>query len=97
MNLDEYDIYFSDWVLQKLNIHGVSDIEVEEAFQNAEPPFKEDKRVRHQTNPPTFWFIASTAEGRLLKVVFMPFEDLRILRIKSAYEPDRREIELYGY
>lgn len=96
MELDEYDLFFSDWVLTKLHLHDVTEIEVEEAFQSAEPPYKEETRVRHRTKPPTFWFIAPTVEGRLLKVVFMPFHEQRILRIKSAYEPDQREVELYG-
>ena len=96
MELSGYDLVFSSWVLAKLDLHGVTELEVEEAFGNARPRYKEETRARHRSRPPTLWFIAPTAEDRLLKVIFIAHHKQRLVHIKSAYEPDEREIEIYG-
>ena len=96
MDLSKYYLVFSNWVLTKLGQHGVTETEVEESFSNARPIYKEETRARHRSRPPTFWFIAPTAEDRLLKVIFIAHHKQRLIHIKSAYEPDEREIEIYG-
>lgn len=44
--------------------------------------------------PPTQWFIAETNQGRLLKIVFIEFDSGEIC-IKTAYEPNKKEQEIY--
>jgi uncharacterized DUF497 family protein len=81
-------------VVQKLQAkHKVDMREVSECFDNRAGNFIEDTRARHRTFPPTYWFIAETNKGRALKVVFVP--DANDLWIKSAFEPNQDEIELY--
>lgn len=86
----------SHTVLRKLlNKHGVKIDEVEQCFANREGGFLEDTREKNRTMPPTLWFIAETDYGRWLKVVFIEFEDNRGIQIKTAYEPNAIEMEIY--
>ena len=75
--------------------HGVSEAEVLECFCNRTGPFLEDTRGRYRTIPPTKWFIATTDSGRLLKVVFIFYRIEKEIVIKTAFEPNQIEIELY--
>ena len=75
--------------------HGVSEAEVLECFCNRTGPFLEDTRERYRTIPPTKWFIATTDSGRLLKVVFIFYRIEKEIVIKTAFEPNQIEIELY--
>ena len=58
--------------------------------------FPRDSREQHQTDPPTRWFISRTDAGRLLKVVFIHYQFANEIYIKSAYEPNPTEIDLYN-
>lgn len=74
--------------------HGVSEFEIEQCFANRDGNFLEDTREEHRTEPPTKWFIAETDYGRQLKVVFVPTREGHF-RIKTAYEPNSTEINIY--
>lgn len=76
-------------------IHEVTETEVEEAFFNHDGPFIEDDRRQNRTKPPTYWFISSTVDGRILKIVVKYDVINRIAWLKSAYEPSDEEIEIY--
>jgi uncharacterized DUF497 family protein len=73
--------------------HTVTKEEVEQCFDNRCGFNLVDDREEHRTDPPTLWFIAQTRTGRLLKIIFM-YKDGNI-HIKSAYEPNKLEIEIY--
>lgn len=75
--------------------HGVHVNEVSQCFFNKNGPYLEDTREKHKTNPPTKWFIAKTNAGRLLKVVFVYYPIEQELVIKSAFEPNQTEIDIY--
>ena len=76
-------------------IHSVDFIEAEEAFFNFKGPMLIDDRAVHKSKPNTVWFISETFEGRLLKLVIIPYlaDELAVLR--TAYEPSKEEIEIY--
>jgi hypothetical protein len=94
--MDDFDLIFTDAIIVKLNIkHNVQIIEVEESFFNWIGRPIVDNREQHRTKPPTIWFISSTSEGRLLKIIGIPFVDQKEFVIKSAFEPDEKEIEIY--
>ncbi len=89
------NLYYSQGIILKLlHKHHVSKIEVEECFLNRNKGFLEDIREQHKTIPPTQWFIAQTDNGRILKVVFIQFDD-GIIEIKTAYEPNKKEVTIY--
>jgi hypothetical protein len=70
----------------------VYDYEVDQCFANRTGKDLIDKRAEHETDPPTLWFIAETNSGRKLKIVYIPFKELRI---KTAYEPNADELRIY--
>jgi hypothetical protein len=69
-----------------LKDHDVVMKEVFECFGNGEAIYFEDIREGNKTNPPTWWFMAPTNKGRLLKVCFIRKDG--DIEIKTAYEPD---------
>lgn len=73
--------------------HQVSLEEIDQCFENKCGFFLVDDREEHQTDPATLWFVAETNKGRLLKVIFV-YKDGKYY-LKSAYEPNRKEIEIY--
>ncbi len=75
--------------------HRVEESEIEECFLNREKGHLRDTRENHRTDPPTVWFVAKTDKGRLLKIVWMKDEVMGIT-IKSAFEPNKKEIEIYA-
>ncbi len=82
-------------IKQKLkDKHQVKSEEIEECFLNREKGYLEDTRADHVTDPPTRWFIAKTDVGRLLKVVWI-MDEVAGITIKTAYEPNEKEIEIY--
>jgi uncharacterized DUF497 family protein len=86
----------SDKIRQKLALrHGVNEEEIRQCFASREKKFLEDTRENHKTNPPSKWFVAQTDFGRVLKVVFMYFPDTGEIHIKTAYEANPIEIEIY--
>ena len=84
-------------VRQKLaDKHNVVPTEVEQCFFNfSGSEFLEDEREEHQTHPPTQCFISETDSGRLLKICFMFYNDRQKFAIKSAFEPNKAEIEMF--
>lgn len=85
----------SDGVRDKLlRDHQVLVKEVFECFNNCEGIFFEDTRESNRTDPPTWWFMAPTNRGRLLKVCFIRKDG--DIEIKTAYQPDDdRPLKLY--
>lgn len=84
----------SQKIVEKLKTkHDVALDEVDQCFDNKCGYNLIDDREDHQTDPPTLWFIAETNKGRLLKVIFV-YKD-RKYYLKSAYEPNQTEIEIY--
>ena len=89
-------IYATAEVNRKIETeHGVSLIEVEEAFFLHRNKWLVDDRRRHQTTPKTVWFIGETSSGRLLKIVMIPYLDKGFCSLRTAYEPDLAEVQLY--
>lgn len=81
-------LIISPKIRQKLEQrHGVLEEEVIQCFANWDTSFAPmmDNREEHATDPPTRWFVAETDRGRMLKVIFVWYEDGRIY-LKSAYE-----------
>jgi hypothetical protein len=52
-----------------------------------------DDREDNRTDPATLWFVSETNARRILKICFMVIDGN--VHIKSAYEPDDKEIDLY--
>ena len=75
--------------------HGVTMNEVEQCFLNHIGKYLQDTRTDHQTNPPTLWFISETNRQRMLKIVFVLELDNSIT-LKTAYEPNTIEIDIYN-
>lgn len=89
-------LVISDKIRQKLaQKHGVNEEEIRQCFASREKGFLEDTREDHKTNPPSKWFVAQTDFGRVLKVVFMYFPDTGEVHVKTAYEANQKEIEIY--
>jgi hypothetical protein len=74
--------------------HNVTREEVWQCFLNRTKGLLEDARLDHHTDPPTFWFIAATDYGRLLKIVSIKQSD-GTYEIKTAYEPNDKEVKIY--
>jgi len=82
-------------IFEKINKkHNVTKEEIFECFYNRIRGYLEDIRPDHQTEPPTYWFIAETDRGRILKVVFIENID-GSYEIKTAYEPNDKEVKIY--
>jgi len=84
-------------VRQKLaDKHNVVFSEVEQCFYNfTGRRFLDDKREEHKTNPPTKWFLSQTDAGRWLKISFIFYEDRQKFAIKSAFEPNDDEFDMF--
>ena len=90
-------IYISESVTRKLKEkHKVAKYELFQCFRNRTGKFAYDVRERHQTNPPTLWFISETNAGRRLKLVFLRYDKTEFV-IKSAFEPNAEEERIYRY
>lgn len=72
----------------------VTQSEIRECFLNRSARTLIDGRCGHRTRLPTRWFIAETASGRRLKVVFIRTKS-QDHTIKTAYEPDEVEELIY--
>lgn len=90
------NILVSKRVQEKLNTKhgGITPQEIRECFANRSGNYRIDSREEHLTNPLTRWFIAETNRGRKLKICFIPFPDH--LAIKTAFEPNEKDIAAYG-
>ena len=76
-----------------LKKHNVTEKEVTECFYNRDRSALKDVREDHQTDPPTLWIIAETNHCRELKLLFIVSDGDVV--VKSAYEPNQTEIEVY--
>jgi len=76
-----------------LEKHKVTEKEVRECFLNRERIALKDEREEHETDPPTLWMISRTNHLRYLKLVSIIKE--RNVILKTAYEPNQREIQIY--
>ncbi len=86
---------FSPDVIAKLrDRHGLTQKEVTECFANGEAVYFEDMEEEHQTDPPTWWFMAPTNHNKMLKICFIRKDDDIV--IKTAFEPSNiKHLELY--
>lgn len=76
--------------------HDVEMLEAEEAFNSFAGYPLQDSRARHKTKPETMWFLAETYDGRLLKIVYIPHPEQHIAVLRTAYEPDDDEVDLWN-
>lgn len=75
-------------------VPAVTEDEISQCFQNRSGRALIDTRPEHKTRPPTRWFIAETDNLRRLKVVFITLSSGDQV-IKTAYEPDEIEEQMY--
>lgn len=75
------------------NKHNVTEREIEQCFENRCGNYLKDIREEHRTTPETYWFVARTNHDRELKVCFTYLNGN--ITIKTAYEPNLKEIEIY--
>jgi len=57
-----------------------------EAFFTFDGNLQRERRREHQTEPPTYWFISQTFEGRVLFIAIK--FDGKIAYLKTAFEMD---------
>lgn len=90
-------LVFAESIKEKLSqkIPPVSVVEVEEAFSQWDGWWVEDDRHEHRSDPPTYWFLAETFDGRLLKVVIKPLKNSNRAYVRTAYDADTMEIYVY--
>lgn len=98
----QQQVWISDKVRHKLlTKHSVTEEEIVQCFHNHEEGYFRDTREEHNTDPPSWWFIAETNRRRKLKVVFMlrklgPDGVRTRIEIKSAFEPNETELDLFA-
>ena len=93
--MEDLELYVSKSVREKLRIHHVLVLEVEEALCLYDGVFLIDDRPKHKTIPPTIWFIGPTFDDRLLKISMMIDKVKQRIVLKTAYDPSEQEIALY--
>lgn len=76
--------------------HGVTLIEAEEAFNNFIGYPLVDNRTKNRTKPATVWCLSETYDGRVLKLVFIPYAQEKLAILRTAYEPDDVETALWN-
>ncbi len=86
----------SQKIAAKLAKRGITLEQCVECFSNRTGRFLFDTRERHRINPPTLWFISTTDANRLLKIVFIHYPAAQEIHLKSAYDPNQIEINLYN-
>jgi len=70
--------------------------EIQQCFANRTGDFLFDDRADHLSDPPTRWFISETDYGRRLKIAFIFFEESGDIVIRTAYDPNVDEIQIYN-
>src|SRR5690606_9089337 len=81
--------------------HNVTEEEIKQCFLNLNGVYLRDRREQHDTDPPTYWFIAETNRCRALKVAFIArrIETSKgstvLIEIKTAFPPDAQDIECW--
>jgi hypothetical protein len=93
MRLEDYVIEVSTWVIEKLALRGISLLEVEEAICNFSGKVKEQRKPPHKTIPPTYFIISETFDGKILKIAFILDQSMKVMTIKTAYEPSEEELQ----
>lgn len=89
------NVVISPQIKDKLDLkHDVKVGEVHECFFNVEGPYLEDTEEDHQTDPASYWFIAPTNRGRLLKVIFVLRDEK--LYLKSAFDANAKSKRIYA-
>lgn len=72
----------------------VSENDIAECFANRCRTLLKDTREKHETDPPTMWFISENDYGRRLKICFI--DDGTQFAIKSAFVPNEIEEQIYA-
>ena len=94
-----FSLEASNFVRKKVGMeHGVSFLEVEEAFNNFSGHFLIDDRERNFAGAgrKTLWCLSQTYEGRLLKLVIIPDYGRDRCVLRTAYEPSHYEVDLWN-
>lgn len=79
--------------LAEISKYDIAPREIEECFINRTGPLLTATDERVETEPPSHWFIARTALGRELKVVFVYAGD--VVQVRSAYPPTAADQRIY--
>lgn len=72
----------------------VSENDIMECFANRDRTPLRDTRERHDSDPPTMWFISENDYGRRLKVCYIEKDDG--VTIRSAFVPNQTEERVYA-
>ena len=89
-------LHISERIKDKISSkHKVIEQEANEIFLKYNGITLEDTREKNRTHPPTEWFLCKTSAGRLLKVCFIPRNDLNVAFLKTCYEPNADEIRIF--
>ena len=89
----------SNFVREKINSeHGVSFLEAEEAFNGFRGRFLVDDREKNFAGAGrrTVWCLSQTYDGRLLKLVIIPDYSRNRCILRTAYEPNHYEVDLWN-
>ena len=88
------NLIVSPSIREKLIVkHNVKEGEVHECFFNRVGPYVEDDEEDHRTDPASYWFLAETNRGRILKVVFVK-KDGNVY-LKTAFEANNKSKTIY--
>lgn len=88
--LENYELYFSDLVLEKLRSRGITADDVELAFNNHLGSYLYDEDAEN-----VVWFIGIDAQERLLKIVLDLKREWKIGAVKTAFLAGEKEINIY--
>lgn len=77
--------FHQDVIVKLRDKHELTQKEVIECFANGEGLYFLDTAEDHQTDPPTYWFMAPTNHNRMLKICFIRRDGDVV--IKTAFEP----------
>lgn len=89
-------ILSTDPILAKLSVLGISLLDIEEALFWLDAPPIEDRRAVHRTDPPTVWFVAPTAEDRLLFVAGIWDEENNAFIIRTARDASDEDMRRWN-
>ena len=48
------------------------------------------------TKPETVWFLSETYDGRLLKLVYIPYPEKQLAVLRTTYEPEDNEVDIWN-
>lgn len=77
--------------------HGISELDVYQAFANRDTAKKylKDTREDHKTDPASLWFVSENDQGIKIKVVFIYYAETSEIHLKTAYRANDVEIQIY--